>query len=114
MKTFTSLFALFLALGVTQAAEYDLCHVTGVGYGTCMRTSMCTSGGGGTYTGFCPNDPANIKCCVKKCPGPMNAGRCRPINACPSHNFLKGTMNQKITSVISKLRTTRRILPWTR
>ncbi|KAH6910431.1 hypothetical protein BKA70DRAFT_1041814, partial [Coprinopsis sp. MPI-PUGE-AT-0042] len=47
--------------------------------GVCLSTTDCTAGGGEYWSGYCPNDPANVKCCVKRCPN----GICRPVSLCP-------------------------------
>ncbi|KAF9080359.1 hypothetical protein BGX23_002277 [Mortierella sp. AD031] len=32
--------------------------------GICIRTSQCSGGGGTYHSGYCPNDPADVKCCT--------------------------------------------------
>lgn len=40
-------------------------YCSAYGYsGTCRTTSSCTALGGGSVAGFCPNDPADVKCCL--------------------------------------------------
>ncbi|KAK4100210.1 hypothetical protein N658DRAFT_516888 [Parathielavia hyrcaniae] len=59
--------------------------------GICVKTSTCSSYGGSTINGGCPNDPADVKCCVMYecygdesmcqwtntlCDGPWRSGHC--------------------------------------
>ncbi|EAU82386.2 hypothetical protein CC1G_06696 [Coprinopsis cinerea okayama7 len=90
MKLTTSLFAIFLTLGVAQAALNGPCNIPGVGPGTCLHTSTCANGGGGSFSGYCPNDPADVRCCFKRCPDTLGSGRCRPVASCPSGRTLTG------------------------
>ncbi|KAF9347963.1 hypothetical protein BGX26_000574 [Mortierella sp. AD094] len=34
------------------------------GIGLCLPTSECTKSGGNYATGYCPHDPADVKCCT--------------------------------------------------
>ncbi|EAU80703.1 hypothetical protein CC1G_08310 [Coprinopsis cinerea okayama7 len=90
MKLLTSVLAFSLSLGVAQAALNGPCTIPGVGPGTCLRTADCAAGGGGSFTGYCPRDPADVKCCFKRCPGANGTGRCRPIIDCVSGRTLTG------------------------
>ncbi|KAG0638127.1 hypothetical protein HOY80DRAFT_969066 [Tuber brumale] len=71
---------LVLLLSTTaQAAINDRCTVNGTA-GVCISTASCTSGGGTSTAGFCPNDPADIRCCTKtKC---GNGGSCNWTGQC--------------------------------
>ncbi|KAI9653576.1 MAG: hypothetical protein M1831_005958 [Alyxoria varia] len=62
--------ALFILSSVLPLAVFakigDECY-TSQGDGTCQETSNCVAGF--TWPNACPNDPANVKCCIKKdCP----------------------------------------------
>ncbi|KAF9917911.1 hypothetical protein FBU30_000461 [Linnemannia zychae] len=55
--------------------------------GICITTSQCTSGGGTYHSGYCPNDPTNVKCCTYgtcswKENGYTNWGGCMPTAEC--------------------------------
>jgi hypothetical protein len=71
---------------LASAAVGDACSANGTP-GVCLSTSTCTSGSGTTHTGFCPNDPADVKCCTKSC---GTGGQCRLVSSCPSGNTLSG------------------------
>lgn len=77
---------LFTAI-VARAALNGPCTASGTP-GVCITTSSCSSSGGTSFTGFCPNDPANVKCCTKpKC---GNGGTCQFANTCGSGNTASG------------------------
>ncbi|KAG0332689.1 hypothetical protein BG000_009814 [Podila horticola] len=62
------------------------------GPGICIPTSQCTGGGGSYVSGFCPNDPANVKCCTYggcKVPNGNSIiyGSCIPSNACTTTRY---------------------------
>ncbi|KAJ3558852.1 hypothetical protein NP233_g11412 [Leucocoprinus birnbaumii] len=70
-----------------HAAVNGACSVNGTP-GVCLSTSTCSSGGGTYASGFCPNDPADIKCCYKtSC---STGGNCRWTSQCSSGNTLSG------------------------
>lgn len=53
------------------------CTGSGGAAGVCIATSDCSSGGGVSITGACPNDPTNIRCCTKAtCSGSGKTGKC--------------------------------------
>lgn len=73
---------------LAHAAVGSACSVSGTP-GVCLATATCTSGSGTTHTGFCPNDPADVKCCTKSC---STGGHCQPVSSCASGNTLSGMM----------------------
>ncbi|KAH6911723.1 lysozyme [Coprinopsis sp. MPI-PUGE-AT-0042] len=86
MKGFTSaLVALSLCLSA-HAAINSACTANGLP-GVCLTTSSCSSGGGTSRPGFCPNDPTNVQCCTKSC---SSGGTCRFTSTCASGNTLSG------------------------
>ncbi|KAG2019646.1 hypothetical protein CC2G_005064 [Coprinopsis cinerea AmutBmut pab1-1] len=89
MKSLASLLILAFSLGA-YAAENGPCNIPGIGVGTCLPTNKCTEGGGGFWSGYCPNDPSHIKCCFKRCPGPTGPGTCRNALTCSSGRTLTG------------------------
>ncbi|KAF9555426.1 glycoside hydrolase family 24 protein [Agrocybe pediades] len=70
--------ALALTLSVAQAALNGACTV-GSTPGVCLSTSSCTGSGGTTHSGYCPNDPSDVKCCTKPC---GSGGTCRFTSSC--------------------------------
>jgi len=52
------------------------------GKGVCVSTASCNSASGSYISGFCPGDPANIKCCVKRVQVGNRVGTCLPITQC--------------------------------
>ena len=48
--------------------------------GVCIATAQCSSAGGTSSVGFCPNDPTDIKCCIKSSCGV--GGHCDWTSAC--------------------------------
>jgi len=51
--------------------------------GICLNTSTCSSYGGKTVTGKCPNDPNNVKCCYNiPCKSGGNTGSCMFKSKC--------------------------------
>ncbi|TFK22934.1 lysozyme [Coprinopsis marcescibilis] len=83
--TFASLLALAFA-GLSHAAINDPCSANGTP-GVCLTTTVCSSGGGTSRAGFCPNDPTNVQCCSKTC---STNGVCRFTSSCASGNTLTG------------------------
>ena len=71
----------FLSLGVTVfAALNGPCDFYGQA-GTCIDSGDCAESGGSSVSGFCLNDPVNIKCCLKDekapaTPEPASTGPC--------------------------------------
>ncbi|KAG2014294.1 hypothetical protein CC2G_011125 [Coprinopsis cinerea AmutBmut pab1-1] len=60
-------FVVILVSSVAQAALEGPCFIPGVGSGACLHTRTCLDGGGGSFPGFCPDDPADVRCCFKRC-----------------------------------------------
>ncbi|RPA76895.1 hypothetical protein BJ508DRAFT_229178, partial [Ascobolus immersus RN42] len=61
------------------------------GSGTCQLTTNCASGF--QITGACPNDPSNVKCCIKKtCSvSGVGSGNCiNTSNSCSGGSFYSG------------------------
>ncbi|KAL0956663.1 hypothetical protein HGRIS_002795 [Hohenbuehelia grisea] len=81
------LIALILAAGVARAAVNGACSVNGTP-GVCLPTASCSSGGGKSTAGFCPNDPADVRCCTKTACG--SGGNCRFTSACSTGNIASG------------------------
>ena len=72
----------FLVLALTALSYATLngpCSVNGVP-GVCLSTSSCKSGSGTSTTGFCPNDPSDVKCCTK--PSCSSSGSCEWASSC--------------------------------
>ncbi|CAA7265669.1 unnamed protein product [Cyclocybe aegerita] len=72
--------AALLSAAVANAAINDPCSVGSIP-GICITTSSCTNAGGTYASGYCPNDPSNVRCCHKTCGG---GGRCRFTSTCPT------------------------------
>ncbi|TFK74166.1 glycoside hydrolase family 24 protein [Pluteus cervinus] len=79
--------ALLFFAGVAYATVNGPC-TAGSTPGVCISTSTCSSGGGTSYSGYCPNDPADIKCCAKTSCG--SGGNCRFTSSCSSGNTASG------------------------
>ncbi|KAI9783677.1 MAG: hypothetical protein M1839_003525 [Geoglossum umbratile] len=77
LLSFISTFALF-SLSV-YAATNGPCNVSGTP-GVCIATASCASSGGTSHTGYCPNDPTDIKCCTKSSCG--SGGSCKWTSQC--------------------------------
>ncbi|KAF8472843.1 hypothetical protein BDZ91DRAFT_715892 [Kalaharituber pfeilii] len=84
---------------VVQAALNGPCIVVNTP-GVCVATADCTSGGGTYHSGYCPNDPEDVKCCTKTVCG--QNGNCRwtsqcsgtiVSNLCPGPNGFKCCQN---------------------
>ncbi|RPA92699.1 hypothetical protein L873DRAFT_1817221 [Choiromyces venosus 120613-1] len=76
---FLEIVSLLLLSATANAAVDGLCSVNGTS-GVCISTANCASGGGKSTVGFCPNDPADIRCCTKTACG--SGGNCRWTNEC--------------------------------
>jgi hypothetical protein len=51
--------------------------------GICVSTATCKSYGGTSYAGYCPYDPADIKCCDNiKCNASGGSGDCKFTSQC--------------------------------
>ncbi|KAI9800263.1 MAG: hypothetical protein M1833_003377 [Piccolia ochrophora] len=75
----TILFSLALSSGVLAAVNGP-CSADGTP-GVCISTSSCRGAGGKSATGFCPNDPADVKCCTRTSCG-SSGGNCRWASQC--------------------------------
>ncbi|KAF9450541.1 glycoside hydrolase family 24 protein [Macrolepiota fuliginosa MF-IS2] len=80
---FQALPILLVAVGVARATLNGACTI-GSTPGTCISTSTCSSGGGTYASGYCPNDPADVKCCYKTSCG--SGGNCRWTSQCTTGN----------------------------
>ncbi|KAJ6595899.1 hypothetical protein DFH09DRAFT_1259068 [Mycena vulgaris] len=83
MKLLSS-FVLLVLLGSAHAALNGACSGGGLatGVGICITTANCAAGGGTSLVGLCPNDPNNVRCCVKAPCAPGGGGTCRFSNTC--------------------------------
>lgn len=65
----SSLLIPFLAAGQVAAVINGHCTDPSDGHrpdnGVCVKTSDCTGAGTTIKTGWCPNDPNDVKCCFK-------------------------------------------------
>ncbi|EAU80493.1 hypothetical protein CC1G_11848 [Coprinopsis cinerea okayama7 len=77
--TFLSTLVTFALAVSVQGAINDPCTAKGQP-GICITTSDCSAGGGTSHVGFCPRDPAHVRCCTKKCN--RDVGTCRFTNTC--------------------------------
>ena len=66
-------------LSTAVAAVNGPCSIDGTP-GVCVTTSDCAAGDGSFRSGFCPNDPDNVKCCIK--PECGSGGNCRFTSSC--------------------------------
>ncbi|KAL8839751.1 MAG: hypothetical protein Q9170_001622 [Blastenia crenularia] len=65
-----------LTITVTALAAVDgPCSVNGAS-GVCLYTSDCSDGDGTSTAGFCPGDPADVKCCTKSSCGSGASFKC--------------------------------------
>ncbi|EON64558.1 hypothetical protein W97_03791 [Coniosporium apollinis CBS 100218] len=85
-----NLFSLVLATlaSVSWAAPGDVCR-SSLGSGTCKSTGSCPTGF--TVRGACPNDPADIRCCIQTA-CKTNTGTCldKSITPCRGGRFEAG------------------------
>ncbi|CAA7266061.1 unnamed protein product [Cyclocybe aegerita] len=84
MISFTTL--LLASAALVHAAINDAC-TAGSTPGVCLTTASCSSSGGTSHPGFCPNDPTNVQCCTKTC---GSGGTCRFSNTCTTGNTQTG------------------------
>lgn len=82
-KTMTPLrsifYSVFVISGTALGAVNGPCSIDGTP-GVCISTSSCSGSDGSFRSGFCPNDPSNIKCCIK--PECGSGGNCRFSSQC--------------------------------
>lgn len=57
-------FVLLALLGSAHASLNGFCSI-GSTPGVCIHTADCTSKGGTYRSNYCPQDPADVKCCTK-------------------------------------------------
>lgn len=83
IKTIMSILQVFsillLATSTTLATVNGPCTINSTP-GVCISTASCSGAGGSFKSGFCPNDPTDIKCCVK--PSCGSGGNCRFTSQC--------------------------------
>ncbi|KAL8995922.1 MAG: hypothetical protein Q9169_004458 [Polycauliona sp. 2 TL-2023] len=70
---------LLVILPASLAAVNGPCSIDGTP-GVCVTTSNCAASDGSFRTGFCPNDPTDVKCCIK--PECGSGGNCRSESTC--------------------------------
>lgn len=109
MKIFFSLAAFFFAASA-QAAINGRCSVNGTP-GVCLTTASCSSGGGKSTAGFCPNDPTNVQCCTKTC---GSGGSCKWTDQCSGTKTTgQYLIFSFLSNIVSSLYGMNRSLPWT-
>ncbi|KAL8730568.1 MAG: hypothetical protein Q9166_004022 [cf. Caloplaca sp. 2 TL-2023] len=74
-----SLTVILPLLPLCLAAVNGPCTIDGTP-GVCVTTGNCAASDGSFRSGFCPNDPDNVKCCIK--PECGSGGNCRPESSC--------------------------------
>ena len=72
------------ATAVLPRALNGACTGAGGAPGVCVRTASCSSAGGTSIQGACPNDPYDVRCCTKTSCGSGGAGNCRFTSSCSS------------------------------
>jgi len=85
MQSRSLLLSVLLVAVVARAAVNEPCVGSGGAPGVCLTSSSCSSAGGTTLNGACP-DPGNIKCCTKPSCGSA-PGNCRWISDCPASSI---------------------------
>ena len=56
--------------------------------GICISTSSCSQSGGTSYSGKCPNDPNDIKCCDNiPCTADGKSGKCVFTSECDGETY---------------------------
>jgi len=89
----TKLIIAFLVAAMTPSSLASLqggCSGSYMGVGVCVHTADCTANGGSYISGFCPGDPEDVKCCVKKVQVGNQIGKCLPTYQCYSGRILDG------------------------
>ncbi|KAL9576844.1 MAG: hypothetical protein Q9212_006774, partial [Teloschistes hypoglaucus] len=79
MAPIKSIISLFTLTATAFAALNGPCSVNGAS-GVCLHTADCKAGDGTSTAGFCPDDPADVKCCTKSSCG--SSGNCRWTSSC--------------------------------
>lgn len=77
--TMLSLSIILPLLPLCLAAINGPCTINGTP-GVCVTTSNCAAADGSFRSGFCPNDPDNVRCCIK--PECGSGGNCRSTSSC--------------------------------
>lgn len=88
-----SLTVLLSLLPLSLAALNGPCSIDGTP-GVCIKTTDCAQADGSFRSNFCPNDPINVKCCIK--PECGSGGNCRSTSTCkgtPKTNLCPGPAN---------------------
>ncbi|KAI4229102.1 MAG: hypothetical protein L6R40_008075, partial [Gallowayella cf. fulva] len=91
--TMLSLTVLLSLLPLSLAALNGPCSIDGTP-GVCIKTTDCAQADGSFRSNFCPNDPINVKCCIK--PECGSGGNCRSTSTCkgtPKTNLCPGPAN---------------------
>ena len=86
MEILKAAFTLFALTASAFAAVNGPCSVNGTP-GVCLATTDCSNGDGTSTSGYCPDDPADVKCCTKSSCG--SGGDCRWTSSC-SGSMLSG------------------------
>ncbi|KAL6713718.1 hypothetical protein ACLMJK_008210 [Lecanora helva] len=76
---FVSFLAIPCLVSLTFAAINGPCSTDGTP-GVCVKISDCAAADGSFRSGLCPNDPADVKCCIK--PECGSGGNCRSTSTC--------------------------------
>ncbi|MCJ1270389.1 hypothetical protein MMC22_010286 [Lobaria immixta] len=69
----------FVISGTALGAVNGPCSVDGTP-GVCISSATCSDSDGSSRSGFCPDDPSDIKCCIK--PDCGTGGNCRWTSQC--------------------------------
>lgn len=72
-------YTVFIISGTTLGAVNGPCSIDGTP-GVCISSAQCSDSDGSSRSGFCPDDPSNIKCCIK--PDCGSGGNCRWTSQC--------------------------------
>ena len=65
--------------GITLGAVNGPCSINNTP-GVCLPIAQCTGSGASSQSGFCPDDPADVKCCIQ--PSCGTGGSCRFVSQC--------------------------------
>lgn len=79
MTPLQALYYVFLLSGAALGAVNGPCSADGTP-GVCISSATCSDSAGTSHSGFCPDDPADIKCCTK--PDCGSGGNCRWTSQC--------------------------------
>jgi hypothetical protein len=70
--------------GMSSGQSYSGYLLTSLG--VCLSTTTCSASGGTTFSGACPSDPADVKCCSKPSCG-ASPGNCRWSSDCAASSL---------------------------